>query len=146
MMLQLLSTLTAVMAASPVKLIIDTDIGGGGCRDVDDVAAVCIANALVDNGEAELLAVVHNTYPAACPGAISVLNHWYGHDNVPIGSYNGTDLQPSDPLRYVDDLVDNFPSPIKNKSQVPSATAVYRKALAAAPDNSVAISSIGLLT
>ena len=145
-MLQLLSTLTAVMAASPVKLIIDTDIGGGGCRDVDDVAAVCIANALVDNGEAELLAVVHNTYPAACPGAISVLNHWYGHDNVPIGSYNGTDLQPSDPLRYVDDLVDNFPSPIKNKSQVPSATAVYRKALAAAPDNSVAISSIGLLT
>ena len=37
--------------ATPVKLIIDTDIGGGGCNDVDDVVAVCIANALTDNGE-----------------------------------------------------------------------------------------------
>jgi hypothetical protein len=37
--------------AQPVKLIIDTDIGGGGCNDVDDVVAVCIANALTDNGE-----------------------------------------------------------------------------------------------
>lgn len=26
------------------KLIIDTDIGGGGCKDLDDVCAVCIAN------------------------------------------------------------------------------------------------------
>ena len=46
---------------SPVKLIIDTDIGGGGCNDVDDVGAICIANALADNGEAELLAMVQNT-------------------------------------------------------------------------------------
>ena len=38
-------------AASPVKLIIDTDIGGGGCNDVDDVVAVSMANALMDNGE-----------------------------------------------------------------------------------------------
>jgi len=30
--------------ATPTKLIIDTDIGGGGCNDVDDVVAVCIAN------------------------------------------------------------------------------------------------------
>lgn len=29
---------------SPAKLIIDTDIGGGACMDVDDVAAVCIAH------------------------------------------------------------------------------------------------------
>ena len=47
----------AVPAQAAVKLIIDTDIGGGGCSDVDDVVAVCIANALTDNGEAELLAV-----------------------------------------------------------------------------------------
>ena len=29
---------------APVKLIIDTDIGGGGCNDVDDVVAISIAN------------------------------------------------------------------------------------------------------
>ena len=63
---------------NPVKLIIDTDIGGGGCNDVDDVVALCIANALVDTGEAELLAVVQNTAPFQCAGAISVLNTFYG--------------------------------------------------------------------
>ena len=53
--------LTRATAPPPVGLIIDTDIGGGGCQDVDDVVAVCIANALADNGEAALLAVVQNT-------------------------------------------------------------------------------------
>ena len=91
----------------PVKLIIDTDIGGGGCNDVDDVVvclsslllvlhnnenlfsftvysvhciptihmhnkAVCMANALMDNGEAEILGIVQNTAPLECAGAISV--------------------------------------------------------------------------
>ena len=27
--------------AAPVKLILDTDMGGGACRDVDDVVALC---------------------------------------------------------------------------------------------------------
>ena len=48
---------------TPQKLIIDTDIGGGGCNDVDDVVAVAVGHALADNGEAELLAVVLNTAP-----------------------------------------------------------------------------------
>ena len=65
----LFSTLAPLMlcavasTAAPVPLIIDTDIGGGGCMDVGDVAAVCMAHALADNGEAELLATVANTSP-----------------------------------------------------------------------------------
>ena len=51
-------------AVTRVPLIIDTDIGCGGCRDVDDVAAICLANALVDRKEVDLLAVVQNTAPA----------------------------------------------------------------------------------
>jgi len=73
---------------NPIKLIIDTDIGGGGCKDVDDVIALGVGNALADNGEAELLAIVLNTAPVRCAGAISVLNHFYGRDFVPIGAYN----------------------------------------------------------
>lgn len=141
-------TLVALAVAtegSPVKLIIDTDIGGGGCRDVDDVAALAVAHALADKGEAELLAVVVNTRPPRCPGVVSVLNHYYGRDDVPIGSYKGQDLQEG-PLGYVDDLVENWTSPIKNASQVPSGVEVYRKILSAQPDHSVAISSIGLMT
>jgi inosine-uridine nucleoside N-ribohydrolase len=144
--------------ASPVKLIIDTDIGGGGCNDVDDVGAICIANALADNGEAEILAIVQNTQPPECTGTISVLNQHYGRASVPIGAYQKQDgvppgapgvnppLRPCRPLPYVPELTNNFPSPIKNTSQVPSSVAVYRSTLAAQPDHSVAISSIGLST
>jgi hypothetical protein len=140
----------ALAKATPTKLIIDTDIGGGGCNDVDDVIAVSIANALADNGEAELLAVVQNTAPAACAGAISVLNHYYGRDAVAIGAYNistpGATLEQEHPLPYVTTLVSEFSSPIKNSSQVPDAVDTYRRVLAAQPSRSVAISSIGILT
>lgn len=45
------SSASTSSTSSPQKLIIDTDIGGGGCNDVDDVVAVAVANALMDNGE-----------------------------------------------------------------------------------------------
>jgi hypothetical protein len=45
----------ASAAASPIKLIIDTDAG----FDVDDVGAISVANALQDNGEVEIVAVGH---------------------------------------------------------------------------------------
>jgi hypothetical protein len=132
---------------SAVPLIIDTDMGGGGCHDVDDVTAVCIAHALADNGEADLLAIVQNSSPPKCAGVISALNHYYGRDNIPIGAYRGTDMNANDSfLSYVPDIADNFPSTIKNSSQVPSSTDIYRRVLASQPDRSVVISSIGLLT
>ena len=68
---------------SPVQLIIDTDMD----FDVDDVGAVCVANAMADRGEAELLAVVHDMgYPRGV-AAPSVLNHYYGRDSVPLGAF-----------------------------------------------------------
>ena len=89
----LLATSATQTKRTPVKLIIDTDIGGGGCNDVDDVVAVSIAHALADNGEAELLAVVQNSAPVRCAGAISVLNHYYGRDDVPVGAYKSSFVQ-----------------------------------------------------
>ncbi len=136
----------SLLSPAVVPLIIDTDMGGGGCRDVDDVAAVCMASALQKSGEAELLAIMQNTLPAQTAGVTSVLLHYYGLDSVPIGAYKGTDLQDDGQLSYVADLVDNWPSPIKNTSQVPDAVELYRTTLAAAADHSVAIASIGMLT
>ena len=37
----LIGRLVQASATPPLKLIIDTDIGGGGCNDVDDVVAIC---------------------------------------------------------------------------------------------------------
>ena len=79
----------AVTAERPVKLIIDTDMGGGGCQDCDDVGTLCMANALADNGEVELLAIMLNTMPDASAATISVLQHFYHRDNVPIGGLRG---------------------------------------------------------
>ena len=55
--------------------------------DCDDVGAVCMAHALMDAGEAELLAVVHNTGLLEGVGAVSAINAWYGRqDIVPVGA------------------------------------------------------------
>ena len=50
------------------------------------------------------------------------------------------------PLDYVNELVEKFDSPIKNSSQAEDAVTLYRKTLAAQPDRSVTISSIGIHT
>ena len=50
-------------AAAQTPLIIDTDMGGGGAQDLDDVVALCVANSLADQGEADLLAVVVDSLP-----------------------------------------------------------------------------------
>ena len=148
-LLPLFVLLVPVIPAVP-GLIVDTDIGGGGCMDVDDVGALCVAHALADAGEVDFLGVVVNTSPARCAGVVSVINHYYGRDGLPIGAYKGADLSPTAPfLPYVAELTSgrwNFSRGVRNASQVPSATGVYRRALAGAEDHSVVISSIGLLT
>ena len=75
----------------PVRLIIDTDMS----TDCDDVGAVCIAHSLVSRGEAEILAIVHNTGLDAGVGAVAVLNTYFGRPNIPLGAYKGTAVAPS---------------------------------------------------
>lgn len=141
-------------ALQPVKLIIDTDMS----TDVDDVAALAIAHKLQDQGRTELLAVLHNTGLPGGVGAISVINHFYGRDDVPIGAYkgpfdnpDGADAEHDDFVRnksagpYVGKLLKQFHSPIRNNSQVPDAVDVYRAVLAQQHDHSVVIASIGFL-
>ena len=50
------------VSAAPQKLIVDTDMG----FDVDDMVAVCLANALQDAGKANILAMVHNDLSEPC--------------------------------------------------------------------------------
>ena len=141
--LQLLTLASA--ATAPVRLIIDTDLGS----DVSNLISVCSANAMVDRGEADLLAVMTSTGQPAAIGAISAANHWYGHDDVQLGAYKG--VLATDEVcticsgPYIDDLVANFSGPIKNYAQVPEAHVLYRKVLATQPDGSVVIAAHGFL-
>ena len=90
---------------------------------------------------------MHNTKPPVVAGVTSVLLTHFGlQDEVPLGAYRGSDLEDGKALAYTEDLVHNWPSTVKNTSQVHDAVRLYRRTLAAQPDRSVAISSIGLLT
>jgi len=127
-------------------LIIDTDMS----FDVDDVGAVCLAHVLAARGEAEILAVGHNSgYPEAV-GALSVLNDYFGRSDIPIGAYKGpfgVDKGGSWVTGpYIPYLLARFPASRRNSSQVDDAEYVYRRALASAADSSVTIVAIGFAT
>ncbi len=121
------------------NILVDTDIQG----DVDDVGALAILNAMVDNGEANFLGVVVNTPSRWGAPCVGVINQFYGRPGVPIGT-----LKPNDDGTgaYNKLLVDTFPSPLKDGGAAPEAVATYRKILAAQPAQSVTIASVGFLT
>ena len=147
-------------ASEMARLVIDTDMS----IDVDDVGALCTAHALADRGEAAILAVLHNSGSHSGAGAISVINHYYGRDQIPIGAYRGTVGAPTgdgqsawefrrDPPEppwqvgpYADKLVARFASPTRSSNDALDAVALFRRTLAASPDHSVTVVSIGYLT
>lgn len=144
--------LGAVTARAPVDIIVDTDLS----IDVDDVGAMCVAHALVDRGEARLLAVIHDTALPEGVGAVSVINEYYGRQ-IPLGAYRGRVGAPGSDLaqpgwtnqgrgRYVDSLLSEFASPVRHASEVADAVTVYREALNRAKPASVTIVAIGFAT
>ena len=143
----LCSLLLLPLAIAAPQLIIDTDLGAF----VDDVGAICSANALQDLGEAEIIAIVHDTGFIKGVGGISALIDYYGHTTVPLGAYKG--LFGRAPTHgnftqdtFLSDLIDQFRPRISNTTQVPTALEVYRRALAQSPDGAVRIASIGMTT
>ncbi|MCO6043481.1 nucleoside hydrolase [Aeoliella sp. ICT_H6.2] len=133
-------------AQPPVKIIFDTDIAG----DVDDVGSLAMLHALADRGEAEILACTissNNPKSAACVDAI---NTWYGRPDIPIGGVDvpvaGKAFEKLVGSRYTRQIASEFPQDLSEKRQLPSAVKVYRQVLAAQPDDSVTIVSVGFLT
>ena len=75
--------------------------------------------------------LVHNVgYPKAI-GAVSVINHFFGRDNISLGAFKGNFGEKINGI-YVDELVDNFPSPVKHYDQVEEAVVVLRRTLQSA--------------
>jgi len=149
-MFPLLFSLATLVASSPQRLIVDTDMG----FDVDDVVAVCLANSLHMNGLVDLVGVVHNTGCHLGIGGVSSIQHWYGHDNVTLGAwkgnfgsdcnqhYNGALGQ----NQYLSKLTAKMPGPVTDSSQVSTGVDAYRRVLAQQPNGTVNIASIGMPT
>ena len=136
-------TLTASDESTKVSIIFDTDMG----NDCDDAGALAILHALADKGEAEILGVIcssgANPYG---PGTVDAINTYYGRPHLPIGSEQGDFGDPSQ--KYTQQVGTNtalFGHDVVDKTDVPAALTVYRQLLAAAPDHSVTIVTVGHL-
>lgn len=130
--------------AAPVKLILDTDMSG----DADDAGALALLHALADRGECELLATLVNRKDLAnaSAAAVDAINTWYGRPDLPIGTDKAGPTALQRTSLYTPGLRDGFPHDSGPDDRAPDALDVYRQVLAAQPDGSVTICSVGALS
>ena len=157
--------LSLAAKAEPVKIIFDTDM----LTDFDDVGALACLHALADAGECEILATMSCTRGNASVAAVEVINSYYGRGDLPVGCAKEIGIMgafaratckvdPKAPLgtksggdgghyKYRK-LAADYPQWVKHldSDDAPDANEVYRKVLAAQPDHSVVICSVGFLT
>jgi len=138
----------AAMAAEPVRLILETDIG----NDIDDTLALALIHALENRGEVELLAVTitkDNLYAAPF---VSLMDTYYGRPEIPIGVVH--DGKAKDTTAMLEVPVEMklgngqpvFPHRLKNGNDASEAVALLKQVLAGQPDHSVTIAQIGFST
>ncbi len=137
-------TVARLQTQPPVKLILDTDMSG----DADDAGTLAMLHAMADRGECELLATIVNRadLAKASAAAADTINTYYGRPDIPIGTdkVGPTALQRTSP--YTPGLRDGFPNDIGPDDKAPDALDVYRRVLAAQPDGSVTVCSVGALS
>lgn len=139
------SALTGI-AAEPVRLIFDTDIG----NDVDDALALGVIHALQTRGQCRLLAVTITKDNEAAAAFVDAVNHFYGRPDIPIGVVR--DGMTPDAGKFItlahqtdgDRL--RYPHSLTSGRDAEEATRVLRRVLAAQPDGSVAIAQVGFST
>ncbi|WP_343670808.1 nucleoside hydrolase [Chitinophaga sp.] len=126
--------------AQKVKIIFDTDMDS----DVDDVGALAMLHNFANRGEAQILAVMVSSLNPWSPGAVDVINTFYGRPDIPIGAVQRFGVYHKS--RYARSLCEAFKHNTKLDEDVPDATMLYRKILAAQGDTSVVIVTVGDLT
>lgn len=121
----------------PVAVILDTDME----TDVDDVGALAVLHALADRGEAKLLAVMvssANPWSGRCARAV---NRFYNRPEIPVGvARHGVTMGSKYARQVAEEFGEDTTTPL------PEAVSQYRRLLAAQPDQSVTIVSVGYLT
>jgi hypothetical protein len=128
-------------AARPVPVIFDTDMDS----DCDDPGALAILHALADRGEVRILGTMvsaHHPWSAPCVDAI---NTWCGRPDLPIGVPKCPPAYKQGSA-YAQKVAEEFPHDCPGGDAAPDALPIYRRLLAAEPDASVVIVTVGDLT
>ncbi len=142
----LVTNLTFVAAADPVRLIFDTDIG----NDVDDVLALGMIHSLQAKKACRLLGVTITKDSDLAGPFVDAINTFYLRGETPIGVVRpGKTPEPGKFLPMAAEKVNgSFRYPhdlISNKDAVEAVT-LLRKLLAVQPDGSVSIAQVGFST
>ncbi len=136
------------LAAEPVRLILDTDIG----NDIDDTLALSLIHALENRAEVRLLAVTitkDNRYAAPF---VDLVNTFYGRPDIPIGVvHKGKTRENSAMIQVPVERRDSsghavYPHRLDENAQAPEALEILTRTLSDQPDHSVTIAQIGFST
>lgn len=133
-------------AEDAVKVIFDTDM----YTDFDDAGALACLHAMADAGECEILATISNTRDCMSVAMCEIINGYYGRPGIPVGCAKeiGKSGASSEHVKRYGATVKKYAKWVKhlNSNDAPDANTVYRRVLAAQPDRSVVICSVGFLT
>lgn len=134
------------VAAEPVRLIFDTDIG----NDIDDVQAQAMIHAMQSRGACRLLAVTITKDSDLAGPFVDAINTFYGRPDTPIGVVRpGKTPEPGKFLPLAAEKRDGafrYPHDLLSSKDAPEAVSLLRKTLAAQPDGSVSIAQVGFST
>ncbi|MBQ7634139.1 MAG: nucleoside hydrolase [Bacteroidaceae bacterium] len=130
-------------------VIYDTDIGSS----TDDLFALEMLYRYEEEGRCKLLGVVVDREGEDCAAVADVMNTYFGHANVPIGLVRKGISNPPVWIDYkalptytTDDEQPMFHRTVRDYSTLPEGFILYRQLLAAQPDHSVSICSVGFVT
>lgn len=132
-----------IVGFAQVRIILDTDIDS----DVDDVEAVAMVHALVDQKKVNLLGVIVTSDDPYAPLCVSALNKYFNRPRLPVGFLkNQQEIIHRERYKYTKQISEEFTHRLKSHEKAEDAVSLYRKLLSKSPDSSVVIVTIGHLT
>lgn len=130
-------------------IILDTDIGSS----TDDLFTMMMLYRYQDLKRSRLLGVVIDREGEDCAACADVMNTYYGYGDIPIGLIRDGVKNPKVWINYkalpTHKNIDGSPMfqrSVTDYSSLPDGWQLYRQLLAAQPDHSVNILSIGFVT
>ncbi len=137
-----INAVATTKSKQPVPIIFDTDIG----PDYDDIGAITILHAMADNNECKILATIASNKHKRIAAVLDVMNTYFNRPEIPVGIVRGNAVDMEAPQKWDSLIVEKYPHDLKSNEQAEDALKLYRKTLAAQPDKSVTIVTVGFLT
>ena len=139
---------SAAPEPEPIRLIVETDMG----NDIDDALAFDLIYKAMDDDRADLLAIGNHKLSPTATDYIDILNTWYGYPGIPLAQSPTPVLNDHAPdyTAAVCAMTSEDGSPAfarsKTPEQIENPVTLYRRTLAAQPDHSVTVLSLGFAT